>query len=91
VWSHDGRELYYWQTNQLIVARTEAGRPGEPLAVRDRTPLFRAPYFEGVSANYDVSPDGARFVIVMQAERTNRLVVALGALAAASRRGGEER
>jgi serine/threonine-protein kinase len=90
VWSHDGREIYYWQAGQLIVARVGAGRRGEALAVRDRTSLFRAPYFEGVSANYDVSPDGARFVIVVQAERTNRLVVALGALAAKSQRSGAE-
>ena len=35
-------------------------------AVGERTTLFRAPYHAGSNTMYDVSPDGKRFVIVVQ-------------------------
>jgi hypothetical protein len=50
--------------------------------VRGRAPLFRAPYAQSVSANYDASSDGSRFVIVTGGEHTFRLVVTLNALPA---------
>ena len=81
VWRGDGRELYYWQGDQLVVARLDAGRADAPLAVRGRAPLLRAPYAQSVLANYDVSADGSRFVIVTGGEHTFRLVVTLDALA----------
>jgi Tol biopolymer transport system component len=86
-WRGDSRMLYYWQGEQLVAARVEPGGAGEPLVVRDRTPLFRAPYPGGVIAMYDVSPDGRRFILAVGHERANRLVVALDALAAADARG----
>jgi len=81
-WRRDGKELYYWQGDQLVAVRLEAGAPDRPVAVRDRTLLFRAPYPGGVNAMYDVSPDGSRFIIAAGHERANRLVVALNALSA---------
>ena len=48
--------------------------------MRGRTPLFRAPYLANVNPNYDVSPDGTRFVLVLRRTDANRLVVALHAL-----------
>ena len=53
---------------------------GDPPAVRGRTLLFRAPYVHSVSVNYDVSPDGTRFVVVIGRVHANRLVVALHAV-----------
>ena len=82
VWRGDGRELYYWQGDQLIAARLDATEASAPPAVRGRTPLFRAPYAQSVSANYDASSDGSRFVIVTGGEHTFRLVVTLDALGA---------
>ena len=79
-WRGDGRELYYWRAGQLVAADVAAGRAGAPLVVRGRTPLFRAPYVENVHANYDVSADGKRFVLVTRDAPANRLVVALDAL-----------
>jgi hypothetical protein len=79
-WRGDGRELFYWQGDQLMAARLETGGAGEPLVVRERTPLFRVPYPGGVVAMYDVTSDGERFVIVRAHDFTNRLVVAVGAL-----------
>jgi serine/threonine-protein kinase len=79
VWGRDGRQLYYWQQDRLMAAQLDARGDG-PLAVRDRTLLFRAPYFAGVHAMYDVSPDGTRFAIVASGARAGPLVVALNAL-----------
>ncbi len=81
-WSGDGKALYYWQGEQLVEARLEDVAPDRPLKVRDRTALFSAPYLGGVTAMYDVSPDGSRFIIAAGHERANRLVVALNALSA---------
>ena len=80
VWSWDGRELYYWQVDQLIAARVEPGPAGAPLEIRERKRLFRAPYFDNVHAMYDVTRDGNRFAMVTGGARTGRIVVALDAL-----------
>ena len=80
MWRRDGRELYYWQEDQLIAATIGAGAAGEPPVVRGRTPLFRAAYVQNAHPNYDVSSDGSRFVVVTGPARANRLVVALQAL-----------
>jgi eukaryotic-like serine/threonine-protein kinase len=66
VWKGDGSELYYWQGDQLVAARVEKAGPGGPLVVAERTTLFRARYHAAVNANYDVSPDGQRFVVVVE-------------------------
>ena len=81
-WRGDGREIYYWQAGQLFAATVEPGAPGEPLTVGTPRPLFRAPYVENVHANYDVSPDGSRFIIVTRDAKASRLVVALDLLGA---------
>ena len=80
VWRRDGRELYYWQGDQLFAVSLSAGAVGAPPVVRRRTPLFRMPRMD--AAGYDVSPDGMRFVLVSGGPRANRLVVALDALGA---------
>jgi eukaryotic-like serine/threonine-protein kinase len=80
VWRGDGRELYYWQGDQLFAVSIAESRPGDAPAVRRPTPLLRAPYVGGFLANYDVSPDGMRFAIVTARDTTTRLVVVLHAL-----------
>ncbi|MEO8908855.1 MAG: protein kinase, partial [Gemmatimonadaceae bacterium] len=82
-WRRDGRELYYWQgREQLIAANLDVGRTGGPPVVRGRTPLFRVPHLN--AAGYDVSPDGSRFVFVSGGPRVGRLVIALDALTGGS-------
>ena len=82
MWRRDGRELYYWQEDQLIAARIEPGNARQLPTVRERLVLFEAPYVGSVIAMYDASPDGQRFIVVAGHERANRLVVALDALGA---------
>jgi hypothetical protein len=53
--------------------------PGGALVVGGRSTLFRAPYLEGVHANYDVSPDGTRFAVVSGRRWSNRMIVVLRA------------
>ena len=79
-WRQDGRELYYWQGAQLMAASLALGGTNQPLIVRSRSPLFRAPYVGSQGANYDVSPDGTRFILVSGRPQANRLVVALDVL-----------
>ena len=66
VWSSDGRELFYRNRNQMWVVdvETEPGfKTGSPRV------LFEAPYDSGLiggNANYDVSLDGQRFLMVQR-------------------------
>jgi Tol biopolymer transport system component len=87
----DGRELYYWQGDQLLAATLGGGSAGEPRGVRGRASLFRAPYILNSHPNYDASPDGTRFVLVTGRALTNYLVLELDVLGAAAGRNGGRR
>jgi serine/threonine-protein kinase len=74
-WSPDGRELFYrtgdWMMTVPIVTspRFSAGR---------RDSLFTGSYVPNPThTNYDVHPDGNRFVMVRSSESERRVVVAL--------------
>jgi serine/threonine-protein kinase len=80
VWSRDGTELFYRSEEQLMVVDVELGggfRPGTP------RPLFGDVYDRdtggvGGIANYDVTADGERFVMVRRdASAQAELVVVL--------------
>ena len=63
-WRGDGRELYYWHGDSLVAVTLGAAVGREAPEVVGTRVLFRAPYQVGISTQYDVSPDGERFVIV---------------------------
>jgi serine/threonine-protein kinase len=66
VWSRDGRELYYWQDEALMAVTIDAGA-----AFNAGTPrrLFEGRYERSeIGPNYDVSPDGKRFVMIRSDE-----------------------
>jgi serine/threonine-protein kinase len=63
VWSRDGRELFYRQGNSLWSARLTPAGTFERAVMLFETSFEPAPY-GGRSANYDVSLDGQRFLIV---------------------------
>ena len=74
MWARDGSRLFYRDGRHLVAATlsTTAG-----LAVTGRKELFADTYmFAGAAAiaNYDVSPDGTRFLMVKSAERPEALV-----------------
>ena len=66
VWSPDGSELFYRTEDQLMVVAVE---PGDTFRGDTPRPLFADPYQRDNSAangapNYDIMPDGQRFVMV---------------------------
>ena len=69
VWSSDGRELLYRNGSQMMAVTVEANpmfRAGSPRS------LFDGPFYlsEIVNANFDVTADGQRFVMIRTAEGT---------------------
>jgi Tol biopolymer transport system component len=78
VWSGSGQTLFYRSGTTLVAAQL---RIGTEVSVTGRSLLFSVPYLRGRgNRNYDVAPDGSRFVFV---KNTNppRLVVQLNVLA----------
>ncbi len=76
IWGPNGQELFYWNPQgQLIAHQLTAG---DDVTVGRRDVLFQFPdYLFAVShAQYDIHPDGQRFVIVRTAVQS-RLIVAL--------------
>ena len=72
-WSADGRELFYLGREaaggslQMMVVEVATG---SSLGASPPTVLFAAPYLTAlVARNYDVTPDGRRFVMVREIER----------------------
>jgi serine/threonine-protein kinase len=83
-WGRDGLELYYWSERRLMSVRLDLR--GQP-RVLGRREILDAPYASADHPNYDVSPDGSRFIVVLGRARPQRLTVALNAFQhAASRR-----
>ena len=79
VWSRDGKELFYWSENRLMAVDVETGSAFEAGAPQL---LFEAPYIRpptpgSGSQNYDVSPDGQRFLMVLPGESSMALHVVL--------------
>lgn len=65
VWSPQGREIFYLAGSKLMsvpVTRGHGLELGKPVALFDVGQYF----FGGVGRNYDVSPDGKRFVMIRQ-------------------------
>jgi Tol biopolymer transport system component/tRNA A-37 threonylcarbamoyl transferase component Bud32 len=78
VWSHDGRELFYWETKQgdpYLVAASIVTTPA--LAVAGRKRLFPIGDIVGTNphANYDLSPDGKTFVMVRRSPAARIMVI----------------
>ena len=74
VWSRDSRQLYYRGSGKFIAA-TVTAMP--TFTVTSRAELFVDEFMPAASphANYDVSPDGAHFVVLRGAEDPRLIVV----------------
>lgn len=79
VWSRDGRELFYREGSRLMMVSVGGGvsfKPSAPATLFEGR--YEAAPYGGRSANYDVSMDGRRFVMVrrknLPAPRTIHLV-----------------
>jgi eukaryotic-like serine/threonine-protein kinase len=92
VWSRNGRELFYREGPRMMAVSVT---PGETFAPGTARPLFEVPYYEADPGmpNYDVAPDGQRFVMVFPAstEGPDRLNVIQGWKTEILRRLGDSR
>jgi hypothetical protein len=77
-WSPDGRTLYYWKERDLIAVRLDLR---ESVRILGASTVVQANYAGGDHPNYDVHPDGQRFVVLTGRARPQRLTVALDAFA----------
>jgi eukaryotic-like serine/threonine-protein kinase len=76
VWRRDGRELYYRSGNQMMVVNITITAPGRITPSKPRV-LWEGKYLAGAgsscgmsgptSANYDVTSDGQRFIMIKDA------------------------
>jgi serine/threonine-protein kinase len=96
VWAHDGRELFYrglpnvaTGTEAMIMSAKISTRP--TLGVTSREALFSASAIvtSNPHANYDVSPDGKRFVYVRSNPSSRVMVIQNLAAMVAKLRGGQ--
>jgi Tol biopolymer transport system component len=62
VWRHDGKEIFYLGSNRELMA-ARVNQNGSVLEIDVARPLFQT-HTESFLANYDVSADGRRFIIV---------------------------
>ena len=63
VWARSGRELFYRSDEEMMAVAIEtepAFSPGNP------TRLFEDPYLRGFRREYDISPDGQRFLMIKE-------------------------
>ena len=70
VWGPQGRELFYRNGQAMMVVRTVTEptfMPGSPEVLFTGTYYFRA---VDNSSDYDISPDGQRFLMMKRVERT---------------------
>ncbi len=79
VWSRDGKELFYWSENRLMAVDVKTGSAFEagPPQLLLEAPYIRQPTAGSGSQNYDVSPDGQRFLTVLPGESSTALHVVL--------------
>jgi len=73
LWSRDGREIFYWTYDGLMVVSVEAGPtfiPGTPKVQFPRTPVFSG-LIGATIIPYDISPDGDRFLILKPSVMTD--------------------
>jgi eukaryotic-like serine/threonine-protein kinase len=73
IWAPDSRRIYYRRVRDVMAASisTAAG-----FAVRDRVKMFDGPYATNpIHANFDVSPDGKRFLMINPARSEAEVIV----------------
>jgi len=64
-WHHDGEELFYVASDDKIMAAA-ISEQGSNLSIGKVQGLFQTNYSAGPGWDYDVSPDGKKFLVISQ-------------------------
>ena len=76
LWSRTGKEIFYRAGNRMMVVAVSAG--ADPVLSQPRELFDQRYVFQNVTlANYDISPDGERFVMIKDEAGSGRLNVVL--------------
>jgi len=76
LWSRNGNEIFYRTGNKMMVAGIAAG--ADPILSQPKQLFDQRYVFQNVSlANYDISLDGKRFVMIKDEAGSGRLNVVL--------------
>ncbi len=75
LWSRDGKRLFYRGGGQIMAATVAAG-PGFAIATRDSVLVDRFLYAANPHPNWDVMPDGKRFVFLQPTDAGEMTVTA---------------
>jgi Tol biopolymer transport system component len=70
VWSQDGKEIFYLGPNRELMA-ARVNQNGSTLEIGNAGPLFQT-HADSFLANFDVSADGRRFLIVTSAPQAQK-------------------
>jgi serine/threonine-protein kinase len=62
-WSPDGRELFFWSFSEQAIVAVKI-RTDPAFSAGNAEILFRGPYLNGNGRQFDISPDGERFLMV---------------------------
>jgi hypothetical protein len=83
LWSPDGRELFYRNGGKMMVVAVDTNSTNFNIAKPPET-LFEGQYSTAIGVykvvNYDITPDGQRFVMIKESERqstTDQLIIVL--------------
>jgi serine/threonine-protein kinase len=86
VWNPNGREIFYRDGNKMMAVDVAAGAEGLTLSTPHLLFEHRYAFGSGITiANYDVSHDGQRFLMVKDDAGAGRLNVVLNAFADSSK------
>jgi len=73
LWSPSGRELFYRSGDRIMSVSID---PGPPVTIGTRSVLFEGAYVPNpMHVNYDIHPDGDRFVMLRSSEGERSVVV----------------
>lgn len=76
-WRHDGKELFYVATDDKLMA-AEIAQRGSSLSIGKAQVLFQTSYSGGPGWDYDVAPDGKKFLVISQiAQKTTGAALTL--------------
>ncbi len=66
VWAPTGKELFYTSFDRLMAVRIET----EPFLAGNPEILFTGNYFSPIGRNYDIHPEGQKFLMMREVEQT---------------------